>query len=157
VDETALEGETPVELVKRLAELKASSINHTNSELVLAADTVVCLDGKPIGKPTDKQHCIDMLMGLSGRSHDVVTGVCVLRDQEILSTTVTTLVCMGAISKMVASQYWDSGEPHDKAGGYAIQGYGAVFVTRIEGSYSNVVGLPLYETARLLEQSGLIL
>ncbi len=157
VDESALNDEPPAILVKRLAELKAASVDRASDELILAADTVICLDGEPLGKPTDKRHCIDMLMSLSGRSHEVVTGVCVLQDHQMLSTTVTTVVSMGVISKMMALRYWDSGEPCDKAGGYAIQGYGAVFVKRIEGSYSNVVGLPLYETAQLLEQSGMTL
>ena len=157
VDETPEDHEAPAVLVKRLAELKATTVEREACEVVLAADTIVSVDGKPLGKPDDKAACIEMLLMLSGRRHEVVTGVCVLRDQQMLSTTVTTVVQMGVISKMVASRYWDSGEPCDKAGGYAIQGYGAVFVTRIEGSYSNVVGLPLYETAQMLEQSGLSL
>lgn len=157
VDESALKAEVPAALVKRLAELKATSVDRARGELVVAADTLICRDGEPLGKPKDKRHCVDMLTSLSGRSHEVISGVCVLRDDQMLSTTVTTLVSMGVISKMMATRYWESGEPRDKAGGYAIQGYGAVFVRRIEGSYSNVVGLPLYETAQLLEQSGMTL
>ena len=154
VDETSLQGETSVDLVKRLAQLKGAAAERSSDEVVIAADTIVSLEGKSLGKPADKQHGIDMLMALSGRRHEVVTGVCVLLGEQTLSTTVTTGVHMGAISLADASRYWDSGEPADKAGAYAIQGYGAVFIKSIEGSYSNVVGLPLYETAQMLEQLG---
>jgi len=154
VDETPLEGETSVQLVERLAELKGAAVKRDANELVISADTVVSLDGQSLGKPTDKQHCVEMLMALSGRRHQVVTGVCVRFGGQLLSTTVTTGVNMGVISYAEASRYWESGEPRDKAGAYAVQGYGAVYVTSIEGSYSNVVGLPLYETAQMIEQLG---
>ena len=154
VDETPLEGETSIHLVERLAEIKAAAVKRGADEVVIAADTIVSLDGRSLGKPTDKQHCTEMLMALSGRRHEVVTGVCVRFGGQLLSTTVTTEVSMGVISYAEASRYWESGEASDKAGAYAIQGYGAVYVTSIEGSYSNVVGLPLYETTQMIEQLG---
>ena len=154
MDETPLEGEASIDLVKRLAEIKGAGVKKGADELVISADTIVCLAGQSLGKPKDKQHCIEMLMALSGRRHEVVTGVCLRFGEQKLSTTVTTGVTMGVISYAEASRYWESGEPTDKAGAYAIQGYGAVYVTSIEGSYSNVVGLPLYETAQMIEQLG---
>ncbi len=157
MDESPETNEAADALVLRLAKLKAQAVMSTETEVVVAADTVVSLDGVPLGKPQDKHHGIAMLKSLSGRRHQVVTGVCVLRDQQLLSTSVTTFVQMGLIDSMEAERYWASGEPLDKAGGYAIQGLGAMFVTDLQGSYSNVVGLPLYETAGLLKQVGLAL
>ncbi|MEE9336203.1 MAG: Maf family protein [Granulosicoccaceae bacterium] len=154
VDETPLQGETSTDLVRRLAEIKAAAVKRGVNELVIAADTVVSLDGQSLLKPTDKKHCIDMLTALSGRRHEVVTGVCACFGERWVSTTVTTGVYMGVISYAEAASYWETGEPSDKAGAYAIQGYGAVYVTSIEGSYSNVVGLPLYEVAQMIEQLG---
>ena len=154
VDETPLEGETSIQLVERLAQLKGAAVKRGTDELVISADTIVCLDGQSLGKPTGKQHGIEMLMALSGSRHQVVTGVCVRFGRQMLSTTVTTTVNMRLISYAEALRYWESGEPSDKAGGYAIQGYGAVYVSSIEGSYSNVVGLPLYETVQMVEQLG---
>ncbi len=154
VDESPLESETSLELVRRLAEIKGAGVKRADNELVISADTIVSLDGQLLGKPSSQQHGIDMLMALSGRRHEVVTGVCMRFGEQMVSTTVTTGVNMGVISYAEASRYWDSGEPTDKAGAYAIQGYGAVYVTSIEGSYSNVVGLPLYETAQMIEQLG---
>ena len=154
VDETPLSDESSVALVERLAQLKGASIVRQADEVVIAADTIVSIDGESLGKPTDKQHGIDMLMSLSGRRHEVVTGVCIRMGEQMLSTTVTTGVNMAIINHVDAQRYWEGGEPSDKAGAYAIQGYGAVFVTSIEGSYSNVVGLPLHETAQMIKQLG---
>jgi len=130
VDETPLATETSLELVERLAQLKAHAVEMDAADVVIAADTIVSLEGEPLGKPADKQHCIEMLTSLSKRRHEVVTGVCLRFANNVLSTTVTTSVKMGDIGYDDASEYWETGEPADKAGAYAIQGFGAVFVMR---------------------------
>jgi len=167
IDESPCTGETGIELVKRLARSKATSaLTQTNSasgwsptvsssEIVLGSDTVVMLGTQIYGKPTGEAHALDMLGSLSGRSRRVITAVCVLCCDQQFETTAITTVTFSQISEAQAKAYWDSGEPCGKAGGYAIQGKAAVFVAQLEGSYSNVVGLPLYETAGLLEQAGI--
>lgn len=162
VDETPRAGETPAALVRRLARAKGEALGppaeHT---LILAADTVVDLDGRTLGKPSDRAAGIAMLLALGGREHRVVTGLCLRRPLgrhgRVATRTlaVTTRVRLGRVTPEAAARYWDGGEPRDKAGGYAIQGHGARFVAGIVGSYSNVVGLPLHETARLLAAAGL--
>lgn len=117
---------------------------------VLGADTVV-VDGRTLlEKPRDQADGIGMLTRLSARTHQVMTGVAVAKDSAVISTVVTTQVTFREILPEEALRYWATGEPKDKAGGYGIQGYAAVFVANLEGSYSNVVGLPLAETHRLL-------
>jgi septum formation protein len=172
VDERACDGESPTALVERLARLKAekylqeltrTTCERSSPTVVLAADTVIDLDGRVLGKPRDRDDAVAMLSSLSDREHAVVSGVCVLRvDPEAPGTeplleviSVRTDIRFGPLSLEDASRYWESGEPMDKAGGYAIQGLGAQFVAHLSGSYSNVVGLPLYETRRLLQQAGL--
>ncbi|MFK7859046.1 MAG: nucleoside triphosphate pyrophosphatase [Granulosicoccus sp.] len=167
VDETPLPDESPAELVVRLACLKASAcvtkpgfsdiIGAGRSGVVLAADTVIDLDGQILGKPNDETQALDMLEQLSGRSHRVHSGVCVQRTgvDEQYTVLVTTIVEFAHLSRQKARYYWLSGEPQGKAGSYAIQGSGAQFVVHLEGSYSNVVGLPLYETTQLLARAGL--
>jgi septum formation protein len=159
VDETARAGETAAAMVRRLACDKAREGSRLRSGLpVLGADTAVVLDGQVFGKPVDAADGVRMLRALGGHTHHVLTAVALaLPDAsgtlaEALSDTAVT---MRAISAREAQAYWDSGEPAGKAGGYAIQGLGAMFIERIEGSYSGVMGLPLYETVQLLQAHGL--
>ncbi len=157
VDESRQPGETPSALVERLARAKAAAgIEHApaTAQPVLAADTVIALDGAVLGKPDDEADARAMLARLSGRSHDVLTGIAVGRTTALESRVVGSRVTLRALAPAEAGAYWASGEPAGKAGAYAIQGLGAVFVERLEGSYSNVVGLPLYETAALLSRFG---
>lgn len=157
VDETPRAGEMPAALVERLARAKtwAGVAAAADTRPVLGADTTVTLDGEVLGKPDDEARALEMLARLSGRTHEVVTGVAVVRGDAIEARVVATRVTLRPISQAERRAYWASGEPAGKAGAYAIQGLGAVFVERIEGSYSNVVGLPLLETAELLKAFGI--
>lgn len=157
VDETRLAGETPEHYVQRLAQEKARAglVQVPAGSVVIAADTTVALGDAELGKPGSEAEAIAMWMQLSGRGHRVLTGVAVARGDEIVAQVVTTAVHFRDIVPEEMRAYWASGEPADKAGAYAIQGRGAVFVTGINGSYSNVVGLPLAETAELLAQFGI--
>lgn len=156
VDETPLPGEAPAALAQRLARAKALAgrARARDGRAVLGSDTVVAVDGRIFGKPADRTDALAMLAALSGREHRVFTAVALAAPgaagpvREALSETV---VRMRAITPGEAAAYWDTGEPGGKAGAYAIQGRGAVFIERIHGSYSGVMGLPLYETARLLQ------
>ncbi len=154
IDETPLAGESPEAYVERLAIAKAQAGVPKTSLPVLGSDTSVVIDGQILGKPVDERDAAVMLRALSGRYHQVLTAVAVTGSQGVLSCCVTTLVKMRAISQQEVADYWLTGEPVDKAGGYAIQGLAAVFVEQIQGSHSAVVGLPLYETTRLLRQQG---
>ncbi|MBI6955278.1 MULTISPECIES: Maf family protein [unclassified Pseudomonas] len=156
IDETPLPGEAPAAYVERLAQAKAvAGFAYTDGAgVVLGADTTVVLDGQILGKPENREQALAMLGDLSKREHQVLTAVALTDGQRSISRCVSTTVRFRTISFEEALRYWDSGEPVDKAGGYAIQGLGAVFVSGIEGSYSAVVGLPLSETAELLEQFG---
>lgn len=155
VDETQSAGETPTDMVLRLAIAKVEAAVVNTGNLVLGADTAVVIDGRALGKPADEADCLAMLDALSGRGHKVLTGVA-LRGPNGMSTALSeTDVYFREISRDEALAYWQSGEPHDKAGAYAIQGLGGVFVERIEGSYSGVVGLPVFETVALLTKAGL--
>ena len=153
IDESPLSGESGIALVKRLARRKCESIE--SSLPVLAADTVVMCGTRVYGKPESEEHGIDMLLSLSGNEHTVITSVCVNAQEQFHKCTVETSVTFKHIDEMTARRYWKTGEPLGKAGGYAIQGLGAVFVEHLKGSYSNVVGLPLFETAQLLSIIGL--
>ena len=154
IDESINAEEQPIDLVERLAGQKASC-KIASDRLVLAADTIVFDDVSILGKPRDRTDAIEMLARLSNRIHQVVTAICVANDDSMICQVVTTSVTLRPISEAEAIAYWDSGEPRDKAGGFAIQGLGAVFVKNIQGSYSNVVGLPLFETAALLGRYGI--
>lgn len=156
VDETPQPDESPEALALRLAEAKARAAAAAHSELpILAADTVVALDDRPLGKPADEGEALGMLEGLSGRSHRVVTGVALLANGELRSDCSVSEVQFREIRPDESRAYWQSGEPADKAGAYAIQGLGGIFVEAVSGSYSGVVGLPVFETARLLECAGI--
>lgn len=157
VDETHHPGEAPADYVLRLAKAKAEAAAARLGDpaaRVLGADTAVVVGGKVLGKPRDRTDALAMLADLSGRSHHVLSAVA-LWDRGTLSTALDeSRVSFRPISPAQAEAYWATGEPRDKAGGYAIQGLGAVFVERLEGSYSGVMGLPLAETAELLRRAG---
>lgn len=154
IDETPWEGETPAAYVERLAVAKAQAAMGKTTLPVLGSDTAVVVDGAILGKPVDQQHAANMLSQLSGRTHHVLTAVAVSGPRGVLSCCVTTEVTMRALTAEEIACYWQTGEPADKAGGYAIQGLAAIFIERIQGSHSAVVGLPLFETTRLLRQQG---
>lgn len=128
---------------------------------IVAADTEVVIDGEIQGKPADRAHGEAMLRRLSDRTHEVLTAICIVREHRGDGTVDARValsmsrVTFGPLSADAIARYWDTGEPADKAGGYAIQGHGARFVARLEGSYSGVMGLPLYELAQALDELGL--
>lgn len=154
VDETAFDGEPPPVLVRRLACAKAEAGAAGADLPVLGSDTVVAIGGEILGKPRDREDALAMLARLSGRTHQVHTAVAVTHAGGMDDALVTSEVGMREISPAEAAAYWTTGECADKAGAYAIQGCGAVFVSHLEGSYSGVMGLPLFETAELLARVG---
>lgn len=157
IEERVAAGETAADYARRIALAKArAGLAADGSRLpVLGADTDVVLDGRVLGKPRDRDDAVAMLQALSDRTHEVYSAVAVIDAQTERLALSVTRVMFGPISAAAADAYWRSGEPLGKAGAYAIQGLGARFVRRIEGSYSGVVGLPLYETCALLEQFGI--
>lgn len=158
IDESLRTGEAAQAYVQRLAREKADAgfaALDDRSAWVLGADTSVVLDGRVLGKPADRSEGLAMLAALSGRRHQVLTAVALRSVVGCEVRLVASEVSFRAIEPAEAEVYWASGEPADKAGGYAIQGWGAVFVDGLQGSYSAVVGLPLCETAQLLDASGL--
>lgn len=155
VDETPFAAEKPADYVRRLAIIKAqASVQADDTRPVLGADTTVVCNGEILGKPANLSDAKRILGMLSGRAHQVMTAIALVQGQQIQSEVVVTDVVFRSLSDAEIEAYWASGEPCDKAGAYGIQGKGAVFVARIEGSYSAVVGLPLAETAALLTKSG---
>lgn len=154
VDETPHAGETAAGMVVRLATDKAVA-SALPDRVVLAADTAVVLAGEIFGKPADCEDALGMLGRLSGREHEVLTGVAVHVGDETMTGLSRTRVRFRDIGRDEALRYWHSGEPADKAGAYGIQGLGGTFVSNIEGSYSGVVGLPVFETASLLARAGI--
>jgi len=158
VDESGHPGESPPVLARRLALAKAVEGRRRSGgrSPVLGSDTVVAIGNEVFGKPRDRNDAIRMLIALGGREHQVLTAVAVAPADggEPLEALSVTTVRMRPIGADEAGAYWDSGEPAGKAGGYAIQGRGARFIEHIAGSYSGVMGLPLYETARLLQALG---
>jgi len=156
VDEGLLPGEAPADYVARLARLKATTIRQRGEKLpVLAADTSVVLEGSVYGKPEDRAMALAMLESLAGRTHQVLTAVALATARGIALRVNCSSVRFRDIERAEMEAYWDTGEPCDKAGSYAIQGYGAVFVASLSGSYSGVMGLPLFETAELLRDAGI--
>ena len=162
IDETPFPNESPVAYVERLAREKALagreqllSSPPDHAFCVLGADTAVVLDDGILGKPADEADALAMLMALSGREHEVLTAIAIIASQRCETRVVRSQVRFRNISKQEASLYWASGEPQDKAGGYAVQGLAAVFVAALNGSYSAVVGLPVCETAELLGHFGI--
>jgi septum formation protein len=171
IDETPLAGEPPRECAERLAREKALAVfQHNPQQWVLGADTIVVVDDVILGKPRDAEDAARMLRLLSGRTHAVITGVCLLGpvvsgqapvisgQWSVASNTgtasETTLVTMGEISEDEIRFYVATGEPMDKAGAYAIQGVASRWIPRIEGDYSNVVGLPVALVYRMLRERG---
>ncbi len=158
VDETPLPDEAAENYVRRVALDKARAglaVLPDANACVLAADTSVVLDQRILGKPADRADGLAMLAALSGRSHRVLTAIVLANRCACEVRLVDSEVEFRSIDASEAQAYWNSGEPRDKAGGYAIQGWGAVFVSQLHGSYSAVVGLPLCETAQLLDRFGL--
>ncbi|MDE2050953.1 MAG: septum formation inhibitor Maf [Gammaproteobacteria bacterium] len=156
VDESLLTAESPADYVARLACLKAATVRQRGGALpVLAADTTVVLDGSVYAKPADRADGIAMLAALAGRTHQVLTAVALATREGVTLRVNRSSVTFRNIERAEMEAYWQTGEPHDKAGGYAIQGYGAVFVAELSGSYSGVMGLPLLETAELLRAAGI--
>lgn len=151
VDETPLAGETPREYVLRVAEEKARAVAADEDEVVLAADTTVVLGGEIMGKPNDTADAARMLRALSGQRHEVITGTCLKQGMEILRDITSTAVWFASVSHAEIADYVASGEPMDKAGAYGIQGLASRFIDRIDGSYTNVVGLPVALIYRRLQ------
>lgn len=158
IDESRLASETPQEYVCRIAQTKArvalAAISKTQDRcVVLAADTTIELDGDIIGKPADRDHCRCILQQLSGRQHDVLTAVALATPERLELRVTRSSVSFRILAQSEIEAYCASAEPMDKAGAYAIQGKAAVFIERLEGSYSAVMGLPLLETAELLRNA----
>ncbi|WP_394150852.1 Maf family protein [Vibrio maritimus] len=154
IEEQKQVSESPEQYVERLSLEKAQAglvLSKPNS-VVVGSDTVVVLDETVLEKPSDFSHSRAMLSSMSGRKHQVLTAVSVVSELKQASVVVTTDVWFKPLSEQEIEQYWQSGEPKDKAGSYGIQGLGGRFVTRIEGSYYAVMGLPLYETDQLLQE-----
>jgi septum formation protein len=143
VDETPLPGEQPVDYVRRLAEAKARAVPATAEVTVLGADTTVVIDGEMLAKPAGAADARRMLGLLSGRRHEVITGVCLKRGAQVSCDHAVTAVWFARLTDREIAEYVASGEPMDKAGAYAIQGLASKFIPRIEGCYFNVVGLPI--------------
>jgi septum formation protein len=155
IDESVLEGEEPVEYVLRLGEQKAAAVSVLHPErLVIAADTTVDVDGEILGKPIDADDARRMLRLLSGRQHRVHTGLAVCRGEQRLTAVETTVVTFAALDDAIVDWYVGTGEPFDKAGGYGMQGKASVLVERIDGSVTNVIGLPLALLQRLTTALG---
>jgi septum formation protein len=157
IDETRYEGEPVADMVVRLAIAKAAAAreNLDQSLPIIGADTAVVIGDQVLGKPGSQDEAVQMLASLSGRSHTVLTGVALDYAGVVRTTTSLTEVRFREISPDEAQSYWQSGEPLDKAGAYAVQGVAGIFVEELSGSYSGVVGLPVFETAALLADAGL--
>jgi septum formation protein len=155
LDEAVLPGEPATDYVVRMARAKVRIVHpHRTGLPVLAADTIVLLGDRICGKPADAEHGIAMLLQLSGRTHQVLTAVALAAAGEVNHRLSRSEVRFRHLSLAEAVAYWKTGEPRDKAGGYAVQGHGAVFIEHLSGSYSGVMGLPLFETAELLAAAG---
>jgi septum formation protein len=155
VDESMRPGEAAVPYAMRVARTKAMAVAADSGVIVLAADTVVAVDGELFGKPADESDFRRMMARLSGATHEVVTAVAARAgDGRLLERQVSTRVTFRPVGRAEIDWYWATGEPRDKAGGYALQGRAGAFVTRIEGSHTNVIGLPLPETVALLDEAG---
>jgi septum formation protein len=155
VDESPLPSECPKQLVARLAQAKAAKVASQHPDkLVIGADTIVTFGDQIFGKPENQNDSIRMLSMLSSQTHQVITAVAFRYQNKSFVEQVKTEVTFACLSKQDILNYWQSGEPQDKAGSYAIQGIGGQFVKSITGSHSNVIGLPLYETKAMLREIG---
>jgi septum formation protein len=164
IDETPRPSETPEALVERLASEKALAVKQrlieqgemTDDTVILASDTLISFKGESVGKPEDKADSKRILSMLSGQTHEVLTAISVLSNSKQQTEIIHTFVTFAALTDAQIDAYWETGEPADKAGSYAIQGIGGEFVVSINGSASAVVGLPLYETRQLLNAFGVV-
>jgi septum formation protein len=155
IDETAYPGEIPRDYVMRMARQKALAVLDRGEALpVLAADTTVVLDEIIYGKPRNRDEGVAMLQRLSDRTHEVMTAVAVAQSRGVALRLNVSSVRFRKLTLEECNAYWETGEPRDKAGGYAVQGAAAVFIESLSGSYSGVMGLPLFETAELLRAAG---
>jgi septum formation protein len=155
IDESVQAGERPHDYVQRMARTKALAVWEQDRSLpVLAADTTVVLDGVVFGKPQDRADALRMLGLLSGRTHEVHTAVALASAEGLSMRMSVSSVRFRVLTAEEISDYWETGEPKDKAGAYAVQGLAAVFIESLSGSYSGVMGLPLFETSALLRAAG---
>ena len=152
IDETMTPGGAPYAEVARVSRLKALAVEREPDDLVIAADTIVVCDGRILGKPADEEEARDMLRLLSGRDHQVMTGMTVLRGENAAVITEVTDLHFRELTEGEIDAYVASGEPMDKAGAYGIQGGAALFCSRLEGDYYNVVGLPVCRLAQILKE-----
>ena len=150
IDETMDPHASPADEVARVSRLKALAIDHAPEDVVIAADTIVVCDGRVLGKPRSEEEAKQMLRFLSGRDHQVMTGMTVLRGQEAVVCTEVTDLHFRSLSNREINAYVATGEPMDKAGAYGIQGGAALFCSRMEGDYYNVMGLPVCRLSRIL-------
>ena len=156
IDESVQEGEAPQQYVRRLAARKAMAVPRGTDECVMAADTTVVLGEEILGKPVDTADAVRMVTALAGRSHDVITGICLRYRQDLFIDAAVTRVHFAPMSSAEIAAYAASGEPMDKAGAYGIQGLASRYITGIEGCYFNVVGLPVSLVCRYLGKLGLL-
>jgi septum formation protein len=162
IDETIKENEVAYDYVLRLAKKKAEHVlallpkEEQAYSVVLGSDTSVVFNGQILGKPVNEDDCINMLSLLSNNQHQVLTAIALVSESGVQREVVSTDIFFKVLTKAEIQSYWLTGEPHDKAGGYGIQGIAGQFVKTIKGSYSAVVGLPLYETAQLLAKAGFV-
>jgi septum formation protein len=155
VDETFFPHEKPEQSVARLAEAKSNAgAAMRPGQVVLGADTTVVVQGQALGKPADAEDAARMLRMLSGTTHEVLTGICLRHGDRLLARVVSTRVRMAEMNESEIAWYISTGEPYDKAGAYAVQGFASRFIQQIEGSYSNVVGLPISNVYQLLKELG---
>lgn len=156
IDETPLPDEAAERYVERLAQAKAETVaGRFPKAVIIAADTIIALDGNLLGKPRSKEDAMRMWRQMSGREHWVLTAVAVTGPQGDAVVLNRNRVVFAELGDESMEAYWQTGEPEDKAGAYAIQGYAACWIKYIEGSYSGIMGLPLYETAELLHHQGI--
>ena len=150
IDEAMDPSKSPQEEVSRVSRLKALAVAGNSEDVIIAADTIVVLEGNVLGKPADRRDAIRMLTALSGRDHQVMTGVTVVRGSRILTHTEVTDIHFRPLSQAEILRYVDTGEPMDKAGSYGIQGGAALFVEKMHGDYYNVMGLPVCRLWQML-------
>ena len=155
IDETMDPGKAPFDEVARVSRMKAMAVSRDQGDVVIAADTIVVCEGKVLGKPRDESDAFRILSLLSGRDHQVMTGMTVLRDDEIVTHTEVTKIHFRDLHPEEIRAYIASGEPMDKAGAYGIQGGAALFADQMEGDYYNVMGLPVCRLAMILRTFGL--
>jgi septum formation protein len=160
INEAILPNEEPIDYIKRVSKEKADyawrSLEHRRllARPILTADTTVVIDKKILGKPQNKKEAVSMLKELSGKTHKVLTCISIKDKDKLLQAVQESEVTFAVLSDEMIESYCDTIEPYDKAGGYGIQGTAAKFITHIAGSYSGIVGLPLYETTKLLREIG---